>query len=329
VRVPVRNCVPGTAGDIDGDGVPDDVDNCPTVANPDQRDQNLNGIGDACETPGLEHRTAAVIQAGTGGSTPVEAVSLLAVNEPSLLGQLVRIVNFRLDAGLTSSAETLTANLVTSLVETGAVSPGEVDGLVGAVLDQIAQEVLALGPATLWVGLRNSDDVGTQFDVRAEIYRNQALVTTGETLCITGLAMNPGAAAEVTVPFGFVAQQVIAAGDVLSLRVLARIGTNPDGSKCKGPGGSHASATGLRLYYDASTRASRFGAGIRPDPVVDLFLHSDGAPCKSGAGRGVTTLDLDDAAPLGAAAKCRDSKAVNFNRGNPWQEIGTWRTTIP
>jgi hypothetical protein len=38
--------------DLDGDGVPDDHDNCKLVANPDQRDSNKNGIGDACEREG-------------------------------------------------------------------------------------------------------------------------------------------------------------------------------------------------------------------------------------------------------------------------------------
>ena len=43
-----------TAGlpDTDGDGFPDVVDNCPTVANPDQRDSDHNGVGDACQTGG-------------------------------------------------------------------------------------------------------------------------------------------------------------------------------------------------------------------------------------------------------------------------------------
>ncbi len=35
--------------DTDGDGVPDDVDNCPQTPNPDQADQDSNGVGDACE----------------------------------------------------------------------------------------------------------------------------------------------------------------------------------------------------------------------------------------------------------------------------------------
>lgn len=36
--------------DTDGDGVPDARDNCPEVANPDQRDIDRDGIGTACET---------------------------------------------------------------------------------------------------------------------------------------------------------------------------------------------------------------------------------------------------------------------------------------
>ena len=37
------------AQDSDGDGIPDSKDNCPTMANPNQNDCDLDGIGDACE----------------------------------------------------------------------------------------------------------------------------------------------------------------------------------------------------------------------------------------------------------------------------------------
>ena len=36
--------------DSDADGVPDSVDNCPHVSNPDQTDSDGDGIGDACDS---------------------------------------------------------------------------------------------------------------------------------------------------------------------------------------------------------------------------------------------------------------------------------------
>jgi hypothetical protein len=35
--------------DVDGDGRPDAIDNCPAIANPNQADCNHDGVGDACE----------------------------------------------------------------------------------------------------------------------------------------------------------------------------------------------------------------------------------------------------------------------------------------
>ncbi len=37
------------ASDEDSDGVPDETDNCPAVANPGQADNDGDGVGDACE----------------------------------------------------------------------------------------------------------------------------------------------------------------------------------------------------------------------------------------------------------------------------------------
>ncbi len=39
----------GLLPDVDDDTVPDEIDNCVMVANPDQADADMNGIGDACE----------------------------------------------------------------------------------------------------------------------------------------------------------------------------------------------------------------------------------------------------------------------------------------
>jgi len=46
-----RRYVVAGGGDRDGDGVVDALDNCPTVANPDQTDVGADGYGDACVAP--------------------------------------------------------------------------------------------------------------------------------------------------------------------------------------------------------------------------------------------------------------------------------------
>jgi len=42
-----------TCVDTDEDGINDDRDNCPTVSNPDQKDTDQDGVGDACEEKNL------------------------------------------------------------------------------------------------------------------------------------------------------------------------------------------------------------------------------------------------------------------------------------
>jgi hypothetical protein len=132
----VRSGVP-VVEDGDGDGVADELDNCPAVANPDQADGTLNGIGDACETPGLLNSTAAFMRAGFDGTTFVEPTSLLVADEPTFLAQLVRIVDFRVDAGLSASAEGTATNLVDSLVDLNLLPPDQANALIAAILQQV------------------------------------------------------------------------------------------------------------------------------------------------------------------------------------------------
>jgi hypothetical protein len=135
--VVVDSITPESPPDSDRDGVADELDNCPAVANPAQRDGNLDGVGEACEPPGFSRSTAAVLQARSDGSTAVEPTGLLLSQEPSLVDQIVRIVEFRLEAGLTTSPRTLTQKLTDSLVDAGLVGPGTAEEFVAEVLAQI------------------------------------------------------------------------------------------------------------------------------------------------------------------------------------------------
>jgi YVTN family beta-propeller protein len=113
----------------------------------------------------------------------------------------------------------------------------------------------------IWVGLKNSDDVGTRFDVRTDVYKNSQIVASGISRCIANVVRNPSLAKEVTTTLSSVSPGSFnGISDQLSLRVSARIGTNQDDSKCLG----HNSAAGLRAYFDATSRQARFGANFVP-----------------------------------------------------------------
>ena len=129
------------------------------------------------------------------------------------------------------------------------------DGYVGGTIPTCFLE--SLSPLHVWLGLRSSDDQGTNFDLRAEVYFEPnppggptVLVATAEQLCIKGLTRNPALAQEIVLSLP-VTNHVSGDGEFF-LNLSARIGTPQ--SKC----GGHGSATGLRVYYDSADRDSRF-----------------------------------------------------------------------
>ncbi len=104
-----------------------------------------------------------------------------------------------------------------------------------------------------WIGLKNSDDTNTAFDLQAEVYQNNTtLVASGLSRCIKGVRNGPNLAKLVTV--------TLAPGTVngtLSLKLRTRIGTNPNDTRCSGTDASHSNAIGLRVYFDATSFVSK------------------------------------------------------------------------
>jgi uncharacterized repeat protein (TIGR01451 family) len=196
-----------------------------------------------CTDPDSSNNTATVTTQAGGGGSPVPAFLHGSLTNPPVLF-------------LDAAAPTATA---AKFKDSGVVRAGLQNPWVeiGAWTGQpafVSGTFVGLDDLHGWVGLKNSDDQGTQFDLRAEVWKNGIeLVGAGESACIKGLVRDPALAKEATVPFDlFSSVDFDGTTDFLILRVLTRIGAH-----CSGP--SHVSATGLRFYFDGITRPSRFG----------------------------------------------------------------------
>lgn len=201
--------------------------------------------------------------------------------------------------------------------------------------------LVAVGPATLWIGLERGD--GVPVDVRAEFYVNAALVASGELRCLRDLEHRRGRAQEARVALGAPAEADLAPGDVLALRILARVGTNADGTPCASPR-SHGrlESDGVRLLFDSTRHPSRLALEVAGESPRELYLRADDHACSGlpGFGRGLghgqpfrhhghghdLVLDVDP--PDDRRGKARDSGELELAGGNPWGEIGTWTTTL-
>ena len=107
-------------------------------------------------------------------------------------------------------------------------------------------------------------------------------------------------------------------GDVLAPRV--RPGPGEPGRHRPGPRNNNAVACVSITRSASQDSLTRRLARTRKRTC----FHSDGNACNNAPSSGVTTRFLDGNAPVAASAKCKDSGSINFAKGNPFSEIGTW-----
>jgi uncharacterized protein len=157
--------------------------------------------------------------------------------------------------------------------------------------------ISSLSPANVWVGLKNSDDVGIKFDLRAEVYYNgTTLIGSGELASVIGGSSGFNNAKLDSIPLNLPTAVGFGPGDTISIKLLVR-------NACSGSGKNSGTA---RLWFNDSQANSRFDV-TADDVHSDLYLL-DGSALGTSAGPGPKkTIDV------AAGAKC-----------SAWKPFGTW-----
>ena len=183
-------------------------------------------------------------------------------------------------------------------------------------------KLTSLDAAHLSLGLNPSSPASTgsaHYDIAVTLLNNGTPVASGLRRCVGGLGT--GSPSHVTVPWNSFGPQTLHVGDVLSLRISARFGTDATGAACDAA--PPVRSPGLRVYYDSMPNGSRFAATITPDPSVDLFLHASGAACDA-AGPAVSNRLLRQDLPAGPGRGVTTRAISGLTAGNPFQDVATW-----
>jgi FG-GAP-like repeat/PKD-like domain len=159
----------------------------------------------------------------------------------------------------------------------------------------------ALGPASVWVGLKNSDDVGTKFDLLAEVFRNGVPVGSGQINDVPGGSSGFNNAVLSTISLSLSGTEGFCGGDTLSFRLSVRIAASS----------GHVNGT-ARLWYNDAAADSRFAATI--GTANNYYL--------------LTNFNLGTSP--GPGPKGKIDVTVNRNvGGNPFVPFGTWTIATP
>ena len=163
-----------------------------------------------------------------------------------------------------------------------------------------AAEAVMPGPASVWLGLKNSDDVGTKFDLLAEILKNGAAVGAAQVDNVAGGSSGFNNAVQRAIGFAMPTPVPFGPGETLGVRLSVRIAAT-----------GHRSGT-ARLWYNDAAANSRWNLTI--NGVATTFYLGNGFALIPSAGTGPKrTSDVFVDRAVG---------------GNPFKPFGTWSVTF-
>jgi hypothetical protein len=158
-------------------------------------------------------------------------------------------------------------------------------------------QLTSLGPAQMWVGLKNSDDVGTKFDLLAEVFKNGALIGSGQLNDVAGGSSGFNNAKLDVINLALPASVAFQTGDALKIKLSVRIAASS----------GHRSGT-ARLWFNDTAANSRFTATVG-GVVRTYFLRSSFGLATSAGSGPKTTVDVTVDRAVG---------------GNPFKPFGAW-----
>jgi hypothetical protein len=127
----------------------------------------------------------------------------------------------------------------------------------------VVPALTTLGPARVWIGLKNSDDVGTKFDLLAEILQNGTLVGSGQLNSVPGGSSGFNNANLFSIPLNLFSPVEWPQNSLLSVRLSVR-------NTCYGH--THNSGT-ARLWYNDTAANSSFNTTIAGSNWIYYLLN--------------------------------------------------------
>ena len=243
--------------------------------------------------------------------TTPPVITILGQGGDSAAPLMVERGSIYVDAGATAfdvRDGDLTASIMTSgTVDTATPGPYEVTYTVSDAAGNSAANhrfvvvlpplLTALNPAQVWVGLKNSDDVGTKFDLLAEVFKNGTSIGSGQLNDVSGGSSGFNNARIDLINLALSQAVRIATGDTLTIRLSVRVAATS----------GHRSGT-ARLWFNDAAANSGFGAVIAGG--ANTFFLRSGSAMGTSAGPGPKeTVDV------------LVDRAVG---GNPFKTFGAW-----